>query len=73
MGIGVQPYIIETVLNHISGHKAGVAGIYNRATRAPERRAALARWAEHVQSLIEGAEPKIIAFPPRAGSEAMMG
>src|SRR5262249_52908513 len=29
---GVQPHIIEAVLNHISGHKAGVAGVYNRST-----------------------------------------
>ena len=64
--IGVQPHIVEAVLNHISGHKAGVAGIYNRAIYAPEKRAALERWADHVQLLIEGAEPKIISFPARA-------
>jgi integrase len=29
--IGIAPHIIEAVLNHISGAKAGVAGIYNRA------------------------------------------
>ena len=33
---GVQPHIVEAVLNHVSGHKAGVAGIYNRATYAVE-------------------------------------
>jgi integrase len=32
--IGVQPHVVRAVLNHISGHKAGVAGIYNRATYA---------------------------------------
>ena len=30
--LGVQPHIIEAVLNHVSGHKSGVAGVYNRAT-----------------------------------------
>jgi hypothetical protein len=30
-GLGVLPHIIEAVLNHVSGHKSGVAGIYNRA------------------------------------------
>jgi integrase len=60
--IGVQPHIIEAVLNHVSGHKAGVAGIYNRAVYAAEKRAALERWANQVSSLVEGAEPKIIAF-----------
>src|SRR5206468_1004171 len=34
--IGVQPHIIEAVLNHRGGHKAGVAGVYNRATYGPE-------------------------------------
>ena len=32
-----QPHIIEAVVNHVSGHKAGVAGVYNRATYADER------------------------------------
>jgi hypothetical protein len=25
--IGVQPHVIEAVLNHVSGHKAGVAAV----------------------------------------------
>jgi integrase len=46
--IGVQPHVIEAVLNHVSGHKAGVAGIYNRSTYATEKRAALELWANHL-------------------------
>jgi integrase len=46
--LGVLPHIIEAVLNHQSGHKAGVAGIYNRARYADEMRAALQRWADHL-------------------------
>jgi integrase len=57
--LGIQPHIIEAVLNHISGHKAGVAGVYNRALYAREKRAALDLWAEHVQSLIS---PKVQSF-----------
>jgi integrase len=38
---GVQPHIIEAVINHVSGHKAGVAGVYNRSTYENEKRAAL--------------------------------
>lgn len=34
--IGIQPHIIEAVLNHV-GHKAGVHGIYNRATYDKEK------------------------------------
>ena len=29
--LGVLPHVIEAVVNHISGHKGGVAGVYNRA------------------------------------------
>jgi integrase len=50
--LGVQPHIIEAVLNHVSGHKAGVAGIYNRAKCADEMRAALQLWADHIEALI---------------------
>jgi integrase len=50
--IGIQPHIIEAVLNHISGHKGGVAGIYNRANYAAEKAAALARWDKHIASLV---------------------
>ena len=49
--LGVLPHIIETVLNHVSGHQAGVAGVYNRARYADSVRDALARWAEHVAAI----------------------
>ncbi len=53
--LGTQPHVIEAVLNHISGHKAGVAGIYNRAAYAAEKREALDRWAQRVIADGEGA------------------
>jgi integrase len=49
--LGVQPHHIEAVLNHQSGHKASVAGIYNRAKYADEMRAALQRWADYVEKI----------------------
>ena len=50
--IGIAPHVIEAVLNHVSGHKGGVAGIYNRASYAAEKAVALARWDEHVTGLV---------------------
>jgi integrase len=50
--IGIQPHIIEAVLNHVSGHKGGVAGIYNRSSYAAEKAAALARWDERVEAIV---------------------
>jgi len=54
--LGVQPHVIEAVLNHVSGHKAGVAGIYNRSTYAAEKRAALDLWANHLMVAIAQAD-----------------
>jgi len=50
--LGVLPHIIEAILNHVSGHKSGVAGIYNRARYSEEMRTALQRWADYVEKLI---------------------
>jgi integrase len=58
--LGVQPHIIEAVLNHVSGHKGGVAGIYNRATYDKEKREALNLWAEHVMATVEGRAATVV-------------
>jgi len=58
--LGVQPHIIEAVLNHVSGHKSGVAGIYNRATYDKEKREALNLWAEHIMALVEGRKAVVV-------------
>ena len=50
--LGVQPHVIEAVLNHVSGHKAGVAGIYNRSTYGAEKRAALDLWSNHLAVVV---------------------
>jgi integrase len=60
--LGVQPHIIEAILNHVSGHKAGPAGIYNRATYQSEVKAALALWADHVRAVVEGSPPKVVSL-----------
>ena len=38
-------------LNHRGGHKAGVAGTYNRSAYPEEVREALARWADHITAI----------------------
>jgi integrase len=49
--LGVLPHVIEAVLNHVSGHRAGVAGVYNRAKYEADMRQALERWAEHIAAI----------------------
>jgi len=60
--IGVQPHIIEQILNHQSGHKAGPAGIYNRSSYEREVRAALALWEDYIRALIESGERRVLNF-----------
>ena len=52
--LGVRLEVTEAVLNHISGSRGGIAGVYQRHDWAAEKRAALDAWAAHVVSIIEG-------------------
>jgi integrase len=52
--VGVPPHIVEACLNHISGARAGVAGIYNRAEYAAEKKLAFSRLASHIEQIVTG-------------------
>jgi integrase len=58
--LGIAPHIVEATINHISGHKGGVAGVYNRAVHIEERKAALERWAAHVHAVVTDTAAKVI-------------
>lgn len=49
--LGVRFEVVEAVLNHVSGSKSGVAGIYQRHEWKEEKREALSDWARHVRTL----------------------
>ena len=51
--LGVRFEVTEAVLNHVSGAKGGVAGVYQRHDWKEEKRAALDAWARHLL----GAQP----------------
>ena len=65
---GVQPHIIEQVLNHQSGHKAGVGGVYNRALYPSEVRRALDLWDECLTAIVEGRESNVVRINSRTAS-----
>jgi integrase len=52
--LGVQPSVIEMCLNHVSGSRAGVAGIYNRSKLTDAVREGLQRWADHLDQIVAG-------------------
>ena len=70
--LGVRLEVTEAVLNHLSGSRAGVVGIYQRHDWAEEKRAALDAWSAHLLATAEGRLPAGKVFPfSRAGSGEM--
>ena len=61
-GLEILPHVIEAVLNYTGGHKAGTAGIYNKASYAAQKANALGRWAEHITSIVEGRQSNVAPF-----------
>lgn len=60
--LGIRLEVTEAVLNHTSGSRGGIAGVYSRHDWAEEKREALGRWADHVASLNR---PKDISTPSK--------
>jgi integrase len=58
------PHIVEVIVNHVSGTKGGVAGVYNKALYVEERTQALAAWGRYVAGLVGES---------RGGSDATKG
>lgn len=54
--LGVRFEVTEATLNHVSGAKGGVAGIYQRHDWREEKRTALEAWSRHVVTIIAPAE-----------------
>jgi hypothetical protein len=50
--LGVKLEVTEAVLNHVSGSRAGIVGVYQRHTWADEKRAALDAWGEHIAAIV---------------------
>jgi integrase len=64
--LGAPPHVVELVVNHVSGHKAGVAGVYNKSEMLPERKAALERWAAHLEGLVSGRSAPVTQLAEKA-------
>jgi integrase len=53
--LGVRFEVTEAVLNHVSGSRSGIAGVYQRHGWGPEKRAALDAWGAHIEALLDPA------------------
>lgn len=54
--LGIRFEVTEAILNHRSGSRAGVAGIYQRHDWGPEKKAALQAWSKHIDALLHKAD-----------------
>jgi integrase len=52
--LGVRLEVTEAVLNHVSGSRSGIVGVYQRHGWKAEKSAALLSWTAHVLSVAEG-------------------
>ena len=64
LGIGLQ--VVEAVLGHVGGSRAGIVGVYQRHTFDAEKRAALEAWARHVETIVSNKVSNVM--PLRRGA-----
>jgi integrase len=60
--LGVRLEVTEAVLNHASGTRAGIVGVYQRHQYSAEKREALDQWSAHVEKIVSG---QLTAAPRR--------
>ena len=66
--LGVRLEVTEAVLNHVSGSRAGIVGVYQRHEYADEKRAALDAWARRLDAIISGAPAgNVVELKARGG------
>lgn len=58
----VDPYVIETILNHKTGTIRGVARVYNRAKYIREKRVALDSWGAYVERLAGDSSGNVVTL-----------
>ena len=51
VALKIHPHEVEAVLNHVSGARSGVAGIYNRHGYYAEKKNALEIWAKNINNI----------------------
>jgi integrase len=63
--LGVRLEVIEAVLGHVSGSRAGIVGVYQCHRFDSEAREALIAWGDHLQRLIDGNSKDAEGVPVR--------
>jgi integrase len=57
--LGVRPHVVESILNHVSGHRSGIAATYNHSLYPAETAQAMGLWADHIAAVLAGRKSNI--------------
>ncbi len=65
--LGVRLEVTEAVLNHVSGSRSGIVGVYQRHDCAAEKRSALDAWGRYVEALVnpDAVQTNVVALQGR--------
>jgi integrase len=63
LGVGLQ--VVESILGHVGGSRAGIVGVYQRHQFDAEQRAALEQWSHEIERIVGGKADHTIT-PPAA-------
>jgi integrase len=66
--LGVRLEVTEAVLNHTSGSRAGIVGVYQRYKYTAEKRQALDAWARRLEMIVSGPDASnVVEFVQATG------
>lgn len=57
--LGTPTDVADRILNHVTGTREGVKGVYQRYEFLPQRKTALEEWGDHIAALVEPFQPAI--------------
>ena len=59
--LGIRLEVVEAILNHVSGTRSGIVGVYQRHDFLEEKRHALEAWAAELDRIVQG-EERVMVF-----------
>jgi integrase len=66
--LNISTDVIELTVNHVSGSRGGIAGVYNRSEKIDERRKALEAWSNKIDIIVKGRPANVVKL--QRGGEA---
>jgi integrase len=58
--LDAAPHVVEAITNHVSGHRSGPAGVYNRAKYRPQMKLTLDKWCDYLDRIVTGRSATVI-------------